>query len=131
MKTIITILLIVVCLSCKAQDPDTIICYSEEDVQVLLADTVTYYEGIIQAFGDVVNSNHHLFFRDTLRIEVYDSAGISIDLIKRGQNIEVVLRDSIDRAVNIYFYPSTARAEYIYKQIPPIRFNIPNHLFEQ
>lgn len=131
MRTITTILLIVVCLSCKAQEPDTIICYSEEDVQVLLADTVTYYEGVIQAFGDIIESNHHLFYKDSVRIEVHDSAGVYIDLKKHGGTITFIVSDSIGRLIRVHFYPNMVRSDFIYKGNNVIDYNLPEYLYRR
>lgn len=133
MKAIALIIIILSsCLVASCQEPDTIICYSEEDMQMqkdLLQDTIDYFEGIINAFGDVVESNYQIFMKDTLRVEVHDSAGNYIEFEKRGGTIVFNVCDSIGRKIEVNFYPNIVTSEYIYNQYKVVDFGIANYVY--
>lgn len=100
-------------MAAKCQEPDTIchICYSVEDMQIkddiieaqniLLEDTIEYFESLI-AFQDSALNNNLNYFGARKDTFLYTVSGvtdsISVEVNKKGRNIEITLIDENKRS---------------------------------
>lgn len=121
MKTITTILLLIMVLGCSAQEPDTIICYDQDDMDLkdlLLSDTIDYFNEVVSERNEQIalrNDSINLLlqqiaikdsiilnnlteisvFADTFNFELVDDI-IKVEVNKLGHDVSVYLFNDVE-----------------------------------